>query len=193
MGKYHISVCVYLTGGFLKYLPHGQACGEEAGLSDLEEYGSKYKYKCPFENCDKGTAKAKAIGYKEFSIHAGVMHGILERWAEDSEREGAKDLYELLKSQREEEGKALMEVPQIPFEEVHTCCICNGQDKEGKNLSFSKEKFIRPGITMRPVSMILGSILTCTLQEKRMSQMMVSLATFWEGRSNTRVERRDAR
>merc|ERR1712098_544243 len=45
--KYHISVCVYLTGGFLKYLPHGQACGEEAGLSDLEEYGSKYNTSVP--------------------------------------------------------------------------------------------------------------------------------------------------
>ena len=27
--KYHLSVCVYGTGGFLKYLPHGQACGPE--------------------------------------------------------------------------------------------------------------------------------------------------------------------
>ena len=34
----------------------------------------------------------------------------------------------------------MAEVPHIPFEEVHTCCICDGQDKEGKNLSFSKEK-----------------------------------------------------
>ena len=138
--KYHISVCVYLTGGFLKYLPHGQACDKNAGLSDIEEYGAKYKYKCPFENCDKGTAKAKAIGFKELAIHCGVMHGILERWAENSDKEEAKELYELLKFQREEDGKVLGNVPHIPFEEVHTCCICKGQDKEGKNLSFSKEK-----------------------------------------------------
>jgi len=140
--KYHISVCAYLTGGFLKYLPHGQACGKDAQLSDksIEEYGSKYKYKCPFDNCDKGKPKAKPTGYKELSIHSGSMHGILERWAQDSNKEGAKELYELLKSQREEEGKALEEVPNIPFEEVHTCCICDGQDKEGKNLSLSKEK-----------------------------------------------------
>ena len=31
--------------------------------------------RCPFENCDKSSGKSKAIGYKEFAIHAGVMHG----------------------------------------------------------------------------------------------------------------------
>ena len=107
--NFHFSLCVYLSGGFLEYLPHGQDCGKDAGLSEVDEYGSKYKYKCPFENCERGKPKARLFGYKELSIHCGAMHGVLERWAKDSDEEEAKELYELLKSQREEEGKALVE------------------------------------------------------------------------------------
>merc|ERR1712227_289232 len=131
--KYHLSVCVYSMGGFLDILP---AHGGTMDIKKIEEFGNRFKYKCPFENCDKSSGKSKAIGYKEFAIHAGVMHGILERWAaQNTDRKGAEELYQLLKNMREDEGIPLPEVPDIPYEELHVCFICDGEDKEGKNLS----------------------------------------------------------
>ena len=54
----------FSTGDFIKYVPSHQ--GE-----DLEEFGSQWRYKCPFEGCDKNAGRAKTIGYKEFAIHSG--------------------------------------------------------------------------------------------------------------------------
>ena len=47
-------------------------------MSDLEEFGSLWRYKCPFEGCDKNTGRAKSIGYKEFAIHSGEEFRRLE-------------------------------------------------------------------------------------------------------------------
>ena len=55
------------------------------------------------------------------------MHGILERWAADSELEGAQELHKTLVSWREAEGKELPEMPEVKVEEMHICYICNGQ------------------------------------------------------------------
>ena len=140
--RYHMSVCAYGTGGFLRYIdPHQDASQFGQGQDKFEEFGKKYKYKCQFEGCDKASAKAKPVGYKELAIHAGVMHGILERWAADEqERPGAKELYETLKGVREADGNELPAIPDTIVERVHTCLICQGSDKDGLNLSFKKEK-----------------------------------------------------
>jgi len=139
--KYHCAKCAYGTGEFLKYVPHHQGAEKEK-MSDLEEFGSLWRYKCPFEGCDKNTgkAKAKSMGYKEFAIHCGAMHGVLERWAAESELDGAQEFHKTLKSWRESEGKELPEMPEVKVEEMHICFICNGADKEGKNLSLAPEK-----------------------------------------------------
>ena len=52
------------------------------------------------------------------------MHGVLERWAK--EEANCRELYELLRSVREEEGAKLPEVPDIIVEECHICLLCNG-------------------------------------------------------------------
>ena len=57
------------------------------------------------------------------------MHGVLERWAGDSELDGAQELHKTLKSWREAEGKELPEMPEVKVEEMHICFICNGQYK----------------------------------------------------------------
>ena len=137
--KYHMSVCAYDTGEFLKYVPHHQGADKEK-TSDLEEMGNLWRYKCPFEGCDYNTARAKSIGYKQFAIHSGMMHGVLERWAENNGLEGARELYNTLKGWREAEGKELPEMPEVKVEQIHTCYICEGADKEGKNLSLAPEK-----------------------------------------------------
>ena len=55
------------------------------------------------------------------------MHGVLERWAADSDLEGAQELLKTLVSWREADGKELPEMPEVKVEEMHICYICNGQ------------------------------------------------------------------
>ena len=139
--KYHMSVCVYSMGGFLSILPAHQGT---MVMEEIEEFGARFKYRCSFPMCDKSTGKAKPIGYKEFAIHSGVMHGILERWIEQNlDREGAREMLELLQDLREEEGLPLEEIPEIQYEELHVCFLCEGEDKEGKSLSFHAEQLYR--------------------------------------------------
>ena len=66
------------------------------------------------------------------------MHGLLERWASESEER--KELFETLKEVRLRDGLELPEIPVVDWERIHTCIICNGVDKDGKNMSFKKEK-----------------------------------------------------
>jgi len=136
--KYHYAACVYDEGGLLRYVEHGQ--GKDKKVEDLEAFGSKYKYKCPFENCAKnqGQGRNKAIGYKEYAIHCAVWHHQLEKWFKDekSQKSGLEEVYEAVVAARKEEGTELEEMPKVIVEEMHTCMICNGEDKDGKNLSF---------------------------------------------------------
>ena len=137
--RYHLSVCAYGTGGFHKYVPHCQ--GENKQLADIDEISSKrYRYKCTVEGCDMNKGKGKEMGYKALAIHNGKEHGILERWAAESELEGARELHATLKGWREAEGKELPEIPEVKVEEMHTCLICEGADKEGQKLSLAPEK-----------------------------------------------------
>ena len=69
---------------------------------------------------------------QEFSIHSGVDHGLLERWALEQTRQGSLELYELLRRNREAEGGTLEELPELVVEELHDCLVCDGDNKEGK-------------------------------------------------------------
>ena len=83
------------------------------------------------------------MGYREFSMHMGSHHGILERWAAKSDKDGAKELYHSLKNWREQAGQTLSENPNYSVEEVHTCLLCHGEGdggKETKALSFASDK-----------------------------------------------------
>ena len=140
--KSHVSVCLYGTGAYINFLPpkQGQDCVK---IEDIEEYGKRFRYKCPMSDCDKSSPKAKPMGYKEFSIHCGSYHGILERWAQQSSVQGAQELYKQLLSGREEAGQALPPVPDYHVEEVHTCLLCHGEGEGGKEaraLSFAPDK-----------------------------------------------------
>ena len=76
-------------------------------------------------------------------MHMGSSHGILERWAKETNRDGAQELYQALKTWREELGQTLPEIPSYEVEEVHTCLLCHGEGeggKETKSLSFAPDK-----------------------------------------------------
>ena len=136
--RYHVSVCLFATGAYVPFLPHKQG-----QVTEIEEYGRQFRYKCQVENCEKSSSKSKAMGYREFSMHMGSNHGILERWAEKSDKDGAKELYHSLKNWREQKGETFPENPNYSVEEVHTCLLCHGEGdggKETKALSFAPDK-----------------------------------------------------
>ena len=136
--KYHMSVCLFSIGAYTKFLPPKQ--GDDV---KIEEYGKQFRYRCQVENCEKSAAKSKSMGYREFVMHTGSSHGILERWAKETNRDGAQELYQALKTWREEAGRALPEIPSYEVEEVHTCLLCHGEGEGGKetrSLSFAPDK-----------------------------------------------------
>ena len=75
-----------------------------------------------------------------------MVHHLLELWAlEQSKqgRQGSEELYQLLVNSREAEGGVIQEIPELKVEELHTCLICQGEDKEGKFLSMDPDKIFQ--------------------------------------------------
>ena len=101
-----MSVCLYNKEYYKTILPPRQKKGK------MEQYEKKYKYFCRAENCDENTLNNKGMHYKEFSIHFGGRHDVLERWAQESNLDGAQELYTALKSWREATGRKLQSIPQ---------------------------------------------------------------------------------
>jgi len=136
--KYHYAVCVYNIGGFFPYVDHGQG---NLRQDQVEERATKYRYRCAFLDCEKNKGRAnKPMGYKEYAIHCGAMHHQLEKWMGKDDRPGMREVYELLKKAREEDGLEMVDIPPVLVEEMHTCLICKGEDSDGKHLSFDPDK-----------------------------------------------------
>ena len=49
----------------------------------MDEYGRKFSYKCPVPECPRSISKAKPVGFKEWAIHAGVTHHLVEKVMEE--------------------------------------------------------------------------------------------------------------
>jgi len=139
--KYHYAVCYYNEGAFREFVDPGQE-NMTIGGEPLEEFGLKYKYKCPFVTCTRNTGRGagKMMGYKEYSIHCGVAHHMLEKVMKRDDREGIQEVRAAFVLARKRDGIAVEEMPPVQMEEVHTCHLCHGETKEGKNLSFSGDK-----------------------------------------------------
>jgi len=145
--KYHYAVCYYEDDGVNRYRPYidpGILNKREDG-SVVEEYGARFKYLCPFKDCAKNKAREKRMGYKEFCIHSGVAHHLVERVMEEDVDGGREELEQVLEAvARDRKGAEVVELPQVAVEEVHTCYICKGKDrstgkddKEAKYLSLT--------------------------------------------------------
>jgi len=139
--KYHYAVCYYNEGAFVQFVDPGEINKTVSG-EPLEEFGMKYKYKCPFPTCSRNTGRGagKLMGYKEYSIHCGVAHNLLEKVMEVDDRDGIKDVMAALKYARKKEGVKIEEMPPPQVEQVHRCLLCKGETKDGKNLSFHESK-----------------------------------------------------
>ena len=57
-----------MQGGFVQYLDPMQGEGrtkvEGNSEEQIEEFGHKWKYRCPFDTCEKNAGKGRSIGYK---------------------------------------------------------------------------------------------------------------------------------
>ena len=137
--KYHYVMCAYAQGYLMKYVEHGQ--GKNVKFEELEEYGKSFKYKCPFPTCPKNIGgKQKGIGYKEYAIHCGVHHNQIEKWMLDDDRPGLRQVYDAVKAMRESQGIELEDMPALEVEACHTCLVCQGADKDGRNLGFEPNR-----------------------------------------------------
>jgi len=132
--KYHYSVCIYYIQGFSSLVAHGQG---NIKYDEVEEYGVKFKYTCPFPDCTLNNRRNKPVGYKEYAIHCGVWHHQIEKWMLADDRPGMREVQEILKHTRELEGEVLEDMPPVITERLYTCLICKGEDVEGRNLSFT--------------------------------------------------------
>jgi len=137
----HYSVCLYNRGQFTSVADPGEGNKDFEGKA-VDEYGRKYKYKCQVPECPRSIPKAKPVGFKEWAIHAGVAHHLVEKvMEEEAEKTPAMNevVAEVAKI-RKEAGVVLDNLP-LPFrEEIHNCLLCVGKDKDGLNLSLDPSK-----------------------------------------------------
>jgi len=139
--RYHYSVCYYSKGRFFNVVDPGLENTDSQGKV-IDEFGRKFRYKCPIQNCHKNQGRGKTNGYKELCIHTGVAHHMVELLI-SREEDPLPDLEEVRKAlemAREKEGVKLAPFPPVSMEEIHTCVLCKGKDKDGLNLSFAGYK-----------------------------------------------------
>ena len=125
----------------MDYVDHGQ--GEGKRFEELEEYGKKFQYRCPFVACPKHHGRTKPIGYKEYAIHVGVVHHQVEKWMLADERPGMRQVYDAIVAARERDGIIIEELPDVIVDRMHTCLVCGGEDKDGRQLSFEGNKLFQ--------------------------------------------------
>ena len=80
----HYSVCLYNRGQFTSVADPGEGNKDFEGKAvPVDEYGRKFSYKCPVPECPRSISKAKPVGFKEWAIHAGVTHHLVEKVMEE--------------------------------------------------------------------------------------------------------------
>ena len=140
--KYHYAQCYYTERKLLSIIDTGPLNRNQDG-SPIDEIGTQFKYRCPFPTCAHNNATRggkKTFGYKEYSLHLAKDHHLLEVVLANERRAGAAEVRAAIVQARRREGGLLERVPEVQFEEVHVCLVCNGENKEGKNLSFDPMK-----------------------------------------------------
>jgi len=138
----HYSVCFYNLGHFKGVLDPGVDNKDSEGKV-VDEYGRKFRYKCPVTNCPRNQARAKPCGFKEWVIHAGVAHHMVERVMEvvAEKNEPIKEVLEATREARIASGISVVEKLLDPnVEEIHNCLLCAGKDRDGVNLSLDPNK-----------------------------------------------------
>ena len=134
----HYSVCFYNLGKFKGLLDPGEENRDSEGNA-LDEYGRKFRYKCQVPKCPRNERKAKSCGFKEWAIHTGVAHFAVEKVMEVEVEKNPlmMEVLEEVRAARTSSSVTNIEGLLPIVEEIHTCLLCGGKDKQGLNLSFS--------------------------------------------------------
>jgi len=143
--KNHYLQCYYRTGALYRLVDPGDL---NRGVDDIgkpkDETGKQFKYRCPFKNCSKNTGRGAGknlFSYKDYAIHLGREHGLLEVMMSADDREGIQAVRAVLYQERMKKGGDIEQIPTVDYEEVHKCLLCNS--KEGQKLSFKQLTSIR--------------------------------------------------
>ena len=137
----HYSVCLYNKGQFKVAADPGEDNRDFEGKA-VDEYGKRFRYKCQVPECPRSIPKAKSVGFKEWAIHAGVAHHLVERVMEEEVGKipAMKEVLAEITKVREAAGVDLDNLPMPNREEIHNCLVCDGRDRDGLNLSLDPSK-----------------------------------------------------
>ena len=140
---HHYANCYYDKHGYKNIIDPGPDNKDDRG-NPLEVFGSKFKYRCPFPNCENTNSKrpASLMGFKWYAIHCAANHGQLEvAMAQDTVTKGVEEVRLALLRHKEIKGEIVGEMPEVIVEEFHTCVVCEGESgKDAKNLSLDPSK-----------------------------------------------------
>ena len=123
----HYSVCLYNKGQFKVAADPGEDNRDFEGKA-VDEYGRRFRYKCQVPECPRSIPKAKSVGFKEWAIHAGVAHHLVERVMEEEVGKipAMKEVLAEITKVREAAGVDLDNLPMPNREEIHNCLVCRG-------------------------------------------------------------------
>ena len=133
---YHYAACFYNERNLAFMVDAGEDnIRQKDGTQD--EYGKRFKYKCPFAECEKNTGrKVSQMGFKEYAIHIAVRHYLLESLMAEIKTPEMEDILEEVIAVRHAREEQVVPIPDVVVEELHTCLICEGENKDGRDLSF---------------------------------------------------------
>jgi len=152
---YHYAACFYTEANLAFMVDPGKDnVRQKDGTQD--EYGQRFKYKCPYTECEKNTGRKIAqMGFKEYAIHIAVRHHFLESLMYEIKTPEMADMLEEVIATRHAKGEQVVEIPEVVVEELHTCLICEGETKDGRDLSFQGMK--RAGLRYHYASCLYDS------------------------------------
>merc|ERR1712029_1305113 len=92
-------------------------------------------YRCPFQESPKHIANRAGnkslMGFREYSIHCAVTHYQLEVAMEDDRRPGIEEFRAAIIQHRRKQGNKHEPMPELIFEEVHTCLLLQWRKQGG--------------------------------------------------------------
>ena len=148
----HYKLCLYKLGRLQASVPP-ELINTNAEGEAIDEMGRKFVYKCKVPDCDRARRGAKSTAYKEYVFHCYQSHGLMKLALEDAlentnNLETKQKFQELmlavLKPEEEEVAGHLEAISNPGVEEIHTCLLCKGinretrkENKEAKALKYN--------------------------------------------------------
>ena len=137
----HYKLCLYKLGRLQAIVPP-QPINTNAEGEAIDEMGRKFLYKCKVPDCERARRGAKSTPYKEYVFHCYQSHGLMKLALEDSmentnnletKQKFRKLISAVTKPEEEKVDQLALAIISEPrVEEIHTCLLCEGIDRETK-------------------------------------------------------------